>query len=118
MVAMVAGTFHLFHASKRIWRTRTLSRSEARAAFQCMYSRIYCFTRMPNRAAARLKTRLRNHKALIQRTVKSGTNSSEGRGGALDDEFTKPADNVKLSSCTEMRRRVSIEPMPVSSCSC
>ena len=73
MALIVAVTFHSSHASNRTCLTRTFSRGKARGEFHCMYSRSHCLPMMPNRAAAREKTRLMKNRQLIQRADVGGT---------------------------------------------
>ena len=82
MDAIVALTFHDSHASMRICRTRTFSRGVPRGEFQRMYSRSHCLVRIPNRAAARLKTRLTKKRPLIHLTAVRDIDGEEATSGA------------------------------------
>ena len=50
--------------------------------FQRIYSRNHCLARIPNRAAARLRTRLTKNRALIQRAAVREVDGEETTSGA------------------------------------
>ena len=77
---MIVGTCHSRSDSYRIWRKERISRGVDDMAVHSMYSRNHCFVIMPNSAEARLRTRLRNHKLLIQ--TAGGVTENDGAGEA------------------------------------
>ena len=60
------------------------SRGVARGEFQFMYSRSHCLAMMPNRAAAKLRTRLTKNRALMHREE---LGMPEGGGTMKEDKF-------------------------------
>ena len=84
MVAINAPTCHRSHASKRTCRMRTFSRAVAMTECHRRYSRHHCFASMPKKAAARLRTRLANHRILMAAAFAGASNVVEvGRDSAV-----------------------------------